>query len=424
MKLITLIYTVLLGVFLLPAKAQSTSDSTLFFSQFLNRVAEHNIEYVAEKFNIKIAEVEVINAGMMPDPELNFDFADNSQRTMQLGRTYGGGLDWTVEMGGKRKSRIEVARAEKNIAELALIDYFQNLRAKAALLYAQAMGKQAVLKVQKKTYDEMLQLSLADSVRHDLGEISAIDAEQSRLEVYILRNEIWQAETDWINSFQRLFVAMGSNVENQLQATSESFELFDKNYLLPQLIETALENRIDLALAEEDVQLADKFIQLAQANRKIDLGISLGIERNTEATNEVAETPAFTAYQLGLSIPLKVSNRRSSELKIAKYENQIKQLNISQLKLEIENEVNEAYNEYITQQKQTHAFENDLNKRAKSILDGKIYSYHRGEISLLEVINAQRTYNDVIADYYLNLYERAVSFINLQRICGMWDTEL
>lgn len=404
--------------------AQTTTDTTLRFSSFLNRVAENNIEYAAQKFNIKIAEAQIINAGITPDPELYFEITDNSEQSMSLGRVYAGGLNWTLETGNKRKNRIQVARAEKNITELTLIDFYQNLRSEAALLYVQAMGKQAVLNIKKKTYNEMLQLSQIDSVRYNLGEISAIDAEQSRLEVYILRNELWQSETEWINSLQKLFVMMGTKPERNIKTINQNFDYFDKDYLLPQLIEKAFENRIDLNLAKEDIQLAEKYIQLARANRKIDLGINLGIERNTQATNIIAETPAFTAYQLGLSIPLNFSNRRSSELKIAKYENEIKKLNISQFKLEIENEVHEAYYEYMTQKRKTKAYEDDLNKRAKNVLNGKIYSYQRGEISLLEVINAQRTYNDVIADYYQSLYERTISFINLQRICGIWETEI
>lgn len=421
MKFTKIIYTLLLNVSLFAVKAQTVQDSTLQFSHFLKSVADQNLTYAAEKFNVKIAEAQVIHAGIIPDPEIGFEFQDNSQKTMQLGRAFVGELGWTIEMGGKRRSRIELARTEKNIAELALIDYFQNLRAEAALLYVAAMGKQAVLEVQQKTFNEMLLLAHADSIRHDLGEIAAIDAEQSRLEVYILRNDLWQAETDWINSFQKLFTLMGMKSEGDFRLVANNFDTFNKNYHLPALMETAMSNRIDLALAKEDIQLAERFIQLAKANRKIDLGLHAGIERNTEATNTIAETPAFTAFKIGVSVPLKFSNRRSAELTVARYENQIRVLQLEQMKIDVESQVNEAYNDYKTKLKQAKAFENDLIKRAEKILDGKKYSYQRGEISLLEVIHAQRTYNDVIADYYESLYERAVSFINLQRVCGIWE---
>lgn len=395
----------------------------LGFAQFLDNVSKNNLDYAAEKFNVDIAHAEVINAGIFPDPEFSFNFADNSERSMELGRAYAGELGWTLELGGKRKARIAVAQSEKTIAELSLIDYFQNLRSEATLLFLEAMEKKALLEVQKKTYENMQQLSNADSIRHSLGEISQIDAEQSKLEASILKNELWQAETEWNNAFRNLFILMGVNKDSQINEINGSFLNFDKPYQLQYLIETAYNNRIDLGLAKEDIILADKFLQLAKANRKLDLGLSIGIERNTEARNIIAETPAFTSYQVGVAVPLKFSNRRSSELKIAEYENQKKALNIKSLEIEIENEVTEAYYNYNTQLKKVEKYHNTLNTKAQKVLEGKMYSYQRGEISLLEVLDAQRTYNEVIENYYTTLYERAVAFIELQRICGIWETQ-
>lgn len=395
----------------------------LTFSTFLQNVAQNNLEYAAEKFNIKKAEAEVIQAGIFPDPELSFEYANNSDRTMDLGQVFVGGLGWTLELGGKRKARISVAEAEKVLAELALADYFQNLRAEAGLLYVDAMERKAMRDLQEQTFESMRQLSDADSIRHSLGEISEIDAVQSRLEVNIMRNDVWDAETDWTNAFQKLFLIMGPTSETNFESVPKNFFSFNKPYDINYLLTKAHENRADLALAEQDIDLAQRFITLANANRKIDVDLNIGIETNTEATNIIAETPAFTSYQAGISIPLKFSNKRNSETKIAEYENEIKQLNLLTLKREVENEVVEAFNNYQNQIKKTNAYENDLNPQAKRVLDGKVYSYQRGEISLLEVINAQRTYNEVMEDYYSTLAETARAFIELQRVSGIWEIE-
>lgn len=395
----------------------------LTFSAFLQNVAQNNLDYAAEKFNIKKAEAEIIQAGIFPDPELSFEYANNSDRTMDLGRVFVGGLGWTLELGGKRKARISVAEAEKVLAELALADYFQNLRAEAGMLYVDAMERKAMKDLQEQTFQSMRQLSNADSIRHSLGEISEIDAVQSRLEVNIMRNDVWDAEVDWKNAFQKLFLIMGPATETSFESVPKNFFSFNKAYEPNYLITKAHENRADLALAEQDIDLAQRFITLAEANRKIDVDVNIGVETNTEATNHIAETPAFTSYQAGISIPLKFSNKRNSETKIAEYENEIKQLNLLSLKREVENEIVEAFNEYQNQLKKTNAYQNDLNPQAKRVLDGKVYSYQRGEISLLEVINAQRTYNEVMEDYYSTLAETARAFIELQRVSGIWEIE-
>lgn len=422
--------TLLLSIcllFLMPhawAQTEDTSeDIPLTFSVFLQNVAQNNLDYAAERFNIKKAEAEIIQAGIFPDPELILEYENNSDRALDLGQVFIGGLAWTLELGGKRKARISVAEAEKIVAELALADYFQNLRAQASMLYIDAMEKKALKDIQEQTFQSMQQLSHADSVRYGLGEISEIDVIQSRLEMNIKRNEVWDADVDWKNAFRKLFLIMGPSSDNHFKSIPKNFFSFNKDYELNYLLTRAHENRADLALAEQDIDLAQRFIARAKANRKMDVDVNIGIEISTESTNEIAPTPAFTSYQAGISIPLKFSNKRNAETKIAEYENEIKQLNLENLKREVENEVTEAFNDYQNQIKKTNAYQTDLNPQAKKVLDGKVDSYHKGEVSLLEVIDAQHTYNEVMQDYYSTLAGTARAFIELQRVSGIWEIE-
>jgi len=58
---------------------------------------------------------------------------------------------------------------------------------------------------------------------------------------------------------------------------------------------------------------------------------------------------------------------------------------------------------------------------AQNVRKGKIYSYDRGETSLLEVLNAQRTFNDIQQNYYETLFNRAVALVELEKAAGIWD---
>ena len=55
------------------------------------------------------------------------------------------------------------------------------------------------------------------------------------------------------------------------------------------------------------------------------------------------------------------------------------------------------------------------------MVKGKIYSYDRGETSLLEVLNAQRTYDEVRTLYIETLYNSAASLVELETSAGIWD---
>ena len=58
------------------------------------------------------------------------------------------------------------------------------------------------------------------------------------------------------------------------------------------------------------------------------------------------------------------------------------------------------------------------------MMDGKIYSYNRGEVSLLEVLDAQRTYDEVQAQYIETLFNYSSALVELERSAGIWDIEI
>ena len=58
---------------------------------------------------------------------------------------------------------------------------------------------------------------------------------------------------------------------------------------------------------------------------------------------------------------------------------------------------------------------------AEMILQKKIYSYKRGETSILEVLNAQRTYNEVQTSFNEAQFDCSVALIELECSCGIWD---
>lgn len=66
-------------------------------------------------------------------------------------------------------------------------------------------------------------------------------------------------------------------------------------------------------------------------------------------------------------------------------------------------------------------YDNGLLENAASVVKGKIYSYDRGETSLLEVLNAQRTYDEVRILYIETLYNYAASLVELETSAGIWD---
>jgi cobalt-zinc-cadmium efflux system outer membrane protein len=153
----------------------------------------------------------------------------------------------------------------------------------------------------------------------------------------------------------------------------------------------------------------------------MELGIETGLSYSTIATNEIAPSPAHYSVSAGLSIPLKFSTLNKGELEASRLA--IKQQEIACRDAEqiIISEVTQAFILYHSAKRQLQEFHSGLLSEAETILDNKIYSYKRGETSLLDVLNAQRTYNDIRINFYVTHYEYLSSLIELERAAGVWD---
>ncbi|HCD9233971.1 TPA: TolC family protein [Elizabethkingia anophelis] len=391
----------------------------LSFDEYLSMVGKKNLTYAAQKYNVSMAEASIQTANMFPDPQLDMEGSNNGV-SKNMGYTYGGSLGWTLELGGKRRARVDLAKNQSELSRILLLDFFRNLRADASLGYVEALKPKALLDVQQDSYKNMLQLSQSDSIRYRLGTISLVTSKQSKLEAASLLNSVYQAESAEQQAITALSVFLSDNKLTGRDVDGD-FNAFNRDFGIEDLLTQALNERADLLAAKQNTQVAKSQINLERANRKIDLGLTAGVSHNTTATNEIAPSPAVNAIKLGVSIPLKFSNNRNAGLKIAEMAHSQSQLEYQQVEQSIRAEVMQAYQQYMATQKQVKQFHNGMLTEAKNILDGIIYSYKRGESSILEVLNAQRTYNDVRKDYYQALADNATALIELERKTGIWD---
>ena len=423
MKKLTILLFVLCSIsYATKAQEQAASNKNILdYANFLHLVGQGNKAYAAERFNLNIAEAETQSAAVFPDPELSFSWSDNGQRRMDMGYGFESELSWTVELGGKRKARINLAKDQALLTRLLLANYLCNMRSDATLAFLSSLQNKLLVQVAEEAYQQVKQLAESDSIRHRLGSISAIDARQSQLEAGRMRNEVYAAQAEWQSALTELSLWMGSTPSSVALNPEGRLTGFDRQFSLEELLLSALNNRADRQAALHNKDLAQSVIKLAKADRAIDLGLSIGGGYASYVRNAIAPTPSTATISAGISIPLKFSNRRNGDLRVAQYGALQADEEYKQIELEIQTEVRQRYQQYSAAQKQVRQFEKGLLIESKAILEGKIYSYQRGETSLLEVLDAQRTHNETQQEYYQTLYNYASSLVELERAAGIWD---
>lgn len=388
--------------------APLTKDS-LFFYEYLDQVTTNNLEFLAEKCNINIAEAEALRTHISPDPSLDLE-AEKEKFTV--------GIGYSLELGNKRNARINLANSKVDIQKLMLSYYFQDLRSEAAMLFLNTILQQDLLQIQLDSYTYMQKLCESDSLRYLAGEISENNVRQTRLETATLRNEIYEQEAALISAQIKMSQLRGE-LDTERITPIGKLDISYKTEKLNELIQYGYTYRSDLLIAIKNKEVALHELKLARAERKPDIGISIGFEREWRKF-----IPKGESLKGGISIPLPFSNINKGSINVAKSKISQTDLNERSVQLQIEAEIKQAWYNLEAQLKKKEQFNTGLLVEAKNILEGMVYKYKRGETNILDVLIARRTYNEIQIAHIKTKYEYITALIDLERSCGIWNIQL
>ncbi len=415
-----ILFIFLAETFMLSAQNKSVPQS---LSEFLSGVSKGNLGYAAEQFNVNIADAQLKAAKVFPDPELSFSYSNNQDQKLFMGQGIDAGISYPISLGNKRGANISLAKSQKELAQTALDAYFQNLRAEATLGYFNAIRQKKLLEVQSEIYDRMNKLAQADSLRLKNGSINATDARQTKLEARSQQNLVFQADADFQNSLIYLAQLQGKNSSEIAISPSRDFPLQKRDFDLNKLIQSAIERRSDLQVAIQNKEISEKQLRLLRAIRAFEFSLSAGLSHSTEVKNEIAPAPAFNSYSGGISIPLKLSTLNKGEVLAAREAIKQSEISLKDIQLQITTEVSQTWVAFKASEKQMLHYKNGMIDEATQILDARTYAYQRGETGISDLLNAQRTFNEVMTEYYDTLYQYAESLVNLEKAAGIWDIE-
>ena len=415
--------SVLLGLFGSVHLILAQTPVRLSYTQYMTSVINDNLGYAAEKLNVPAAQAEVTAAKVFNDPNLSVSYYNNENNTLQMGEGVEVELSKTFTFG-KRGANIALAKSEQALAEALLADYFRQLRADATVTYLEALRQQRLYQVKQRTYEHMRQLAESDSLRFRLGEIREVDATQSLVEAGVLRNELAQAQSELYRAYSDLRLMMGTFGTDTLFVPEGALQLPARSFVLAELLDEAMRERTDLVVASRNKEVASKALKVTRRERNTDVDLSIAVSRNARVHNEEAPAPPFTGVTAGIAIPLKFSNFNKGSVRAARFREQQAELQYQEACLTVQTEVMQAYRMYEVCSQQVEAYDNGLLRQAAEVMEGKNYSYQRGEVSLLEVLDAQRTYDDVQAQYIETLFNYSVALVELERAVGLWDITL
>jgi len=390
----------------------------LGFKEYMEMVKKQNLEYAAEKLNIDISDAAIEAAKIFNDPYLSVELTEDIENKERTGYGLSSELVKTINLGGLRKARIDLTQSERELAMELLSDYFRNLQAEATLVYLDGMKQRQIFMVRHSSYETMRKLHEADSIRLKLGSIMEIDALQSKLEAGILLNDLTQSLAEWKNSLSLISLTAGVSPLDTLILPSSHLHNVFRDFSLNHLIIEAQNKRADLLAALLNIKVSQKAFMVTKKERSTDLDLKLGIANSFLLG---AASPVTSGVTAGIALPLKFSNIYKGEVHIAQIRVRQAEELYKHAEFQVKTEITQAWELYQSYCAQVKNFNKGLLENAENVRKGKIYSYQRGETSLLEVLNAQRTYNNIQTTYYEALFNQAAALVELEKAAGIWD---
>jgi outer membrane protein, heavy metal efflux system len=396
--------TLLCSIVVLLATAQGVGAQTLSLDAALQTAFANNPDLAAAQWEIDIASGGRQQAGLIPNPVASWDAEDTRRDT----RTTTLKLSQTLELGGKRGARIELATRGQDVAALTLEQRRNDLRAEVIDRYYGALRAQERLDLAQRSLALAERGLVVANGRVSAGKASPVEATRAQVQLSEIRLELNRAQMGVSDAYRRLAASTGS--------AAPDFEAVATQNIAPASLPSAahllarLEQTAELRLAELQILQNEASVGLEKAQRVPDLDVSIGSQYDASVRERV--------NLVGVSMPIPLFNRNQGNVLAAtRRADQARDLrNAAELRLRTE--TRQALDLWQTANTEVRAFNQQILPAAQSAVDSATRGFEMGKFNFLDVLDAQRTLIAARTQYLTATAQATDAWVRIERIYG------
>jgi cobalt-zinc-cadmium efflux system outer membrane protein len=351
---------------------------------------QHNHNLLAARTTVQQSEAQEITANLHPNPTVFTDW-----EYLPLIHPSGGildylhdstegdlGLSYLFERGHKRQRRLEAAKDATAVTRSQVADNERSLTFQVAQLFINAQLAQSTLELAQqnlKSYQSTIDISES---QYKSGGISENDYLKIKLQSLQFQQDVEQAQLAKAQALSDLRQLLGYESVPAGYGVAGAFDYQPLTFTLGDLLAKALANRPDLRAAVQGVAAAGSQHELAKADGKVDV----------TASGNYSHVNGTSAATFAVSVPLPIFNRNQGE--IARTRSAITQAQQQQAATQGQalTDVRDAYEALESSNRLAQFFRGgalDTSQRNRDISE---YAYRRGATSLLDYLDAERSY--------------------------------
>ena len=375
---------------------------TLTLKEAEQRFLERNLSLIAERYNIDMAQAQVLQAKLFENPVISleqnvynrlngkyFDFGKEGEAVVEI--------EQVIHLAGQRNKQVRLEKINKEIAEYQFVEVY--FLSKSIAIYEKEVNSlQALLGGMK--------------IQQEKGNISLMEISRLESMLFSLRKEKNERENDLLTTRGELNLLLNLPEDTQVQLSldEEVLQQLDLSQLSFADLKAIINERPDQKIARSTVNASRANLKLQKSMAFPEFSVKGNYDRVGNFINDY--------FAIGVSLSVPIFNRNQGNIKAARF-------SIQQAGVQQEYAANRAdmelFTAYTSLEKATQLYQStnmDLERNFEKLITGVNENFTRKNISLLEFIDYYDSYKETCIQLYEIKKNVFLAMENLNTVVG------
>jgi cobalt-zinc-cadmium efflux system outer membrane protein len=368
---------------------QSPPSVKIDLDQAIQLALAHNHALRAARTQIEQSRAAETTAAIRPNPVFTYDDlfvpitpSDFNSSNINLVTEFDVGAGFTWERGGKRRARIQAARDQTAVTQSLVGDNERILTFGVAQQFVNVLLAKSTLDFARQNLDSFENTVGISESQYKAGAISEGDLLKIKLQLLTFHTDVSSAELALVQARAGLRQFLGYD------AVPEDYDVIGDLAYTPLHVNQqdlelmAIQHRPDLREAKQGITASDSQYKLARANGKRDL-----------FTNFLyTHVGGIDSASFVMNIEIPIWDRNQGEIARTRYATDQAQESERAAEDTVMTDVRNAYEGLHTADQVAGLYQSGYLKQAQDSRDISEYAYKRGAASLLDFLDAERSY--------------------------------
>lgn len=390
---------------------------TLTLKEAEQRFLERNLSLIAERYNIDMAQAQVLQAKLFENPVISleqnvynrlngkyFDFGKEGEAVVEI--------EQVIHLAGQRNKQVRLEKINKEIAEYQFEEVMRTLRQELNEKFVEVYFLSKSIAIYEKEVNSLQALLGGMKIQQEKENISLMEISRLESMLFSLRKEKNERENDLLTTRGELNLLLNLPEDTQVQLSldEEVLQQLDLSQLSFADLKAIINERPDQKIARSTVNASRANLKLQKSMAFPEFSVKGNYDRVGNFINDY--------FAIGVSLSVPIFNRNQGNIKAARF-------SIQQAGVQQEYAANRAdmelFTAYTSLEKATQLYQStnmDLERNFEKLITGVNENFTRKNISLLEFIDYYDSYKETCIQLYEIKKNVFLAMENLNTVVG------